>query len=43
MNEPVHHDLHPDANLDRLVNRLVGALLLVIATALVVLQAHPPG
>jgi hypothetical protein len=42
MNNGFHHESRANHDVDRLMNRLVGALLAVIATALMVLQAHPP-
>jgi len=42
MNNRFQHELRVNHDVDRLMNRLVGALLAVIAAALMVLQAHPP-
>ena len=42
MNDRLQHESRATQELDRFMNRLVGALLIAAITALTVLQAYPP-
>jgi len=42
MNDHLQHESEVRPPLDRVMNRLVGALLVAAAAALMILQAYPP-